>query len=148
MTPFTSTMIKNPKYREASVFLNRTLQKTRYSAVNVRGLSFNISLFDVMIKLDMQDYKCALTGWDLEFTRGGNFDGKNPRGCTVDRINNNIGYESGNIQLVCCMPNLIRNKLSLYEFKGLCEAVANYKPVEKLPQTKIHNPFDHFFDLT
>jgi len=148
MTSFTSTMIKNSKYKEASAFLNRTLQKTRYSAVNVRNLSFNISLFDVMIKLDLQDYKCALTGWDLEFTRGGSFDGKNPRGCTIDRINNNIGYEPGNIQLVCCMPNLIRNKLSVYEFKQLCEAVSNYTPVEKVLQKKENDSFLSLFDIT
>lgn len=118
------TTFQHPKFREAYAFLNRTLQKTRYSAINQRGLDFDLTINDVMRKLQEQDYKCALTGWDLEFTRGGTYDGKNPRGCTIDRIYNRSGYHRWNIQLVCCMPNLVRGKLDLSQFKELCQAVA------------------------
>lgn len=140
-------MIKKSKYHEASVFLNRTLQKTRYAAVNVRGISFDLSLVDVMLKLEFQNYKCALTGWDLEFTRGGDYDGKNPRGCTIDRIDNSRGYHFSNIQLVCCMPNLVRNKLSISEFKNLCSAVANYVPEEYIVEEPKEGSFSSLFEV-
>lgn len=107
-------------------FLSRTLSKTRYEASNRRGLSFELSLFDVLHLVDTQKGKCALTGWSLEFTRGGNFKGgTNPRGCTIDRLDNAKGYHKDNVQLVCWMANLIRGSLSLLEFKELCEAVTS-----------------------
>lgn len=110
---------------EARSFLSRTVSKTRYSAREIRNLDFDIDTEYVMSLLVKQQGLCALTGWPLEFTRGGTWDGKNPRGATMDRINNNRGYVRGNIQLVCGMPNNIRNKLSMAEFKKLCRAVVD-----------------------
>jgi len=109
---------------EARRFLGRTVSKTRYSAREVRDLDFEIDTDYVMEILVRQNGKCALTGWDLEFTRGGDWDGKNPRGCTMDRIYNSSGYVRGNIQLVCGLANNVRNKLSMKEFTELCKAVA------------------------
>lgn len=109
---------------EARSFLSRTVSKTRYAARVERNLDFAIDTDYIMTLLGEQNGRCALTGWPLEFTRGGTWDGKNPRGATMDRIDNNKGYIPGNIQLVCGMPNNIRNKLSLAEFKELCQAVA------------------------
>ena len=74
--------------------------------------------------LEKQDYKCALTGWQLEFNSGGSFGGRNPLGCTIDRKNNELGYTIDNIHLVCCLANITRSKLTLERFKELCIAVA------------------------
>jgi len=112
--------------KEARSFLGRTISKTKYDARVKRGLDFEIDTDYVMEILINQNGKCALTGWDLEFTRGGDWDGfKNPKGCTMDRIYNSSGYVRGNIQLVCGLANNTRGKLSVKEFIELCKSVAN-----------------------
>lgn len=111
--------------KEARSFLGVTVSKTRYSAREVRKLDFTIDTDYIMSLLVKQDGKCALTGWNLEFTRGGDWDGKNPKGATMDRINNSKGYVPGNIQLVCGLPNSVRGALSMKEFTQLCCDIAD-----------------------
>ena len=106
-------------------FLAETIRKTKYAAKNTRNLAFTIDLEYVISLLEKQQGKCAITGWEMEFTRGGNFKGSmNPRGCTMDRIDNNKGYVPGNIQLTCAMPNMIRSTMSLKEFVSFCDDVS------------------------
>lgn len=112
---------------EADVFLRRTWTKTKYEALSRRGLEFRITSGDLLKLLIDQNGKCALTGWNLEFTRGGDFgSGTNPLGCSIDRKDNMLGYVPGNVQLVCWKANKIKNSLSDSEFKELCKAVANH----------------------
>jgi hypothetical protein len=108
---------------EEERFLAITVSKTKYSAREIRDLDFNIDLEYVMGLLKKQKGKCALTGWQLEFVRSGSKSYKNPRGCTMDRINNSKGYVRGNIQLTCWLPNRIKNDLNNSEFIKLCQAV-------------------------
>ena len=110
-------------YNEARSFLSRTVSKTRWAAKNKRDLEFAIDTEDVMLILKKQNYKCALTGWELEFTRGGDFDGKNPKGATIDRIDNSKGYSKDNVQITCVLANLIKRHLSNDKFIELCNAV-------------------------
>lgn len=109
---------------EARRFLGVTVSKTRYSAREVRDIDFDISIEYIMKLLVEQGGKCALTGWPLEFTRGGSWDGKNPNGATMDRINSRLGYVRGNIQLVCGMPNVIKAHLDQNTFVNMCKAIA------------------------
>ena len=112
---------------EARRYLGVTVSKTEYAARTRRKLPFTITIDYVMKLLKEQNGKCALTGWNLQFTRGGDFGyGTNPMGCTMDRIDNNKGYVPGNVQLVCWMPNKIKGELHDYEFKNLCESVVNH----------------------
>ena len=113
--------------KEARSFLGVTVSKTRYSAREVRGLDFDIDIDYVMNLLVEQNGKCALTGWDLEFTRGGTFSyGTNPKGCTMDRKNNSRGYVKGNVQLVCWKVNKIKGELNDDDFKDLCKLVTEH----------------------
>jgi hypothetical protein len=109
--------------KEARTFLGVTVSKSRYSAREIRNLPFTIDIDYIMDLLIRQNGKCAMTGWDLEFTRGGDWDGKNPRGATMDRINNSKGYVKGNIQLVCGMPNVVRGSLSMEQIVDLSKAI-------------------------
>jgi hypothetical protein len=107
-------------------FLGVTVSKTRYAAREVRDLDFDIDIDDVMQILERQQGKCALTGWDLEFTRGGSFGySTNPRGCTIDRIDSSKGYIRGNIQLACWWPNMSKGNLSSDQFFALCKTVVD-----------------------
>jgi len=118
-------------FEAARRFLSVTVSKTKWAAREIRDLEFNIDIYDVMEILKEQQGRCALTGWDLEFTRGGTFGyGTNPRACTIDRINNAGGYTKYNIQLTCWMPNKIKGELSNKQFFALCKDVIDTQVVK------------------
>jgi hypothetical protein len=76
-----------------------------------------------------QDFFCALTGDELEFTRGGTYWlGKwcNPNSCTIDRIDSSKGYVEGNIQLITWRANCLKQHLNNDEFIVFCKDVAHY----------------------
>jgi hypothetical protein len=76
-----------------------------------------------------QDFVCALTGSELEFTRGGQmWLGKwcNPNSCTIDRIDSNKGYIKGNIQLITWKANCLKQHLNNEELIEFCKDVAQY----------------------
>ena len=108
---------------EEERFLAVTVSKTKYSAREIRDLDFDIDLDYVMKLLEKQKGKCALTGWKLEFVRSGTKNYKNPRVCTMDRINSDKGYVRGNIQLTCWLPNRVKSDLNNRDFIKLCQAV-------------------------
>lgn len=67
-----------------------------------------------------QNGKCAITGWDLTMELG---KGVVPTNCSIDRIDSSIGYEPGNVQLVCRAANIAKHNLSMNDFLNLCKAV-------------------------
>ena len=74
-----------------------------------------------------QDFFCALSGQELEFTRGGQmWLGKwcNPNSCTIDRIDSELGYVEGNIQLITWKANCLKQHLDNEEFINFCKDVA------------------------
>jgi hypothetical protein len=76
-----------------------------------------------------QDFFCALTGNELEFTRGGQtWLGKwcNPNSCTIDRIDSSKGYVEGNIQLITWQANCLKQNVPNDEFIEFCKDVARY----------------------
>ena len=109
--------------QSAKSFLAETIRKTKYRAKTEKQCDFDIDTDYIMSLLVKQQGKCALTGWTLEYVRGGDWDGRNPRGATMDRIDNDKGYVKGNIQLVCGLVNNTRGKLTVREFKNICKAV-------------------------
>jgi hypothetical protein len=77
----------------------------------------------------LQNWKCALTGWDLEFVRGGTYWGGkwcNPMSCTIDRIDNKKGYVIGNVQLVTWFANKTKGHLNDQDFVEMCKSVAKH----------------------
>ena len=113
--------------KEAKTFLGRTFSKTKYAATNVRDLEFNIDIDYVIETYKSQNGKCALTGWELEFTRGGDYDnGTNSRAATIDRIDNDKGYVEGNIQITCWQPNKVKGSLSNNSFVKMCNDITEH----------------------
>jgi hypothetical protein len=92
-----------------------------------RAVRQYLCVFDENITIDYliglyyaQDNKCALTGNTMELTRGGDWNGgKNPMGCSIDRINPAEGYYIGNVQLACSKYNVIRNNMSMEQWKEM-----------------------------
>lgn len=137
----TQFMRKNPTKREISdwnwrqqnfkevkeilVFLAANLRRA-----NNRGSASHKIEVDLDYVYDVgasQDFLCALTGEELEFTRGGSqWLGKwcNPNSCTIDRIDSSKGYVKGNIQLITWKANCLKQHLDNKEFIEFCKDVA------------------------
>lgn len=108
-------------------FLNENLQRAR-NRENAQDIEITVTqLVKIGVK---QDWKCALTGWPLEFERGGTtWGGKwcNPMSCTIDRIDNSKGYVPGNVQLVTWFANKTKGHLSDKDFVKMCKSVAEHR---------------------
>ena len=103
----------------------RRCAKDRAKRTYICSFDENITI-DYLIGLYYsQDGKCALTGKPMELTRGGDWNGgKNPNGCSIDRINPAEGYYIGNVQLSCGKYNVIRGNMSMEQWRELGFAIA------------------------
>ena len=99
----------------------------RYSFANkykrnakLRGIQWNVSfeyLADLLIK---QDFKCALTGWDIHA-----MEVNSP--ASLDRIDSSLGYIKGNLQWVTSKVNMMKQNYTQKDFIDVCVAVSNNK---------------------
>lgn len=79
----------------------------------------NISLEYCLELYDLQNGKCALSGIKMTFIK--KTDGiKIHTNLSIDRIDSSIGYEIGNIQLVCAITNIMKSTLSTTELQWWC----------------------------
>lgn len=83
-----------------------------------------ITKFDVYNIGERQNWKCAITGDELEFVRGGTtWQNKwcNPQSCTIDRIDPTKGYTVDNIQLLTHKANTWKSSFTHEELRDLSE---------------------------
>jgi hypothetical protein len=80
----------------------------------IRNLSFNITPEYVWHIFETQNKKCVLSGLPLSFIDGS---------ASVDRIDNKIGYEVGNIQIVHTDINAMRSDYTVDYFIEICQQV-------------------------
>ena len=66
--------------------------------------------------MNKQNYKCALSGVDLDW-----------ESASLDRKNSQVGYMSNNIQWVHKVVNLMKHSLDESEFLTWCEKIVKYK---------------------
>ncbi len=88
------------------------------ASAELRGIVWDISfeyLADLLIE---QDFKCALTGWDIQ-AMGVNSP------ASLDRIDSNLGYIKNNVQWVYSKVNMMKQHYSQEDFISVCKAVAN-----------------------
>jgi hypothetical protein len=113
--------------RHILAFLRQNLQRAANRTENTQPIEVDLDyIYDIGAE---QDFYCALTGEELEFTRGGQYWlGKwcNPNSCTIDRIDSDKGYIEGNIQLITWKANCLKQHLNNSEFIEFCKDVARY----------------------
>ena len=92
------------------------------TGAETRGLSWQLSIDDVADLVEDQDFKCALTGWAIEFPESGSPQ-KAP--ASLDRIDSKLGYTKDNVQLVTRTVNMMKQRYSQQEFISVCKAVSD-----------------------
>lgn len=88
----------------------------------LRGIEWDLTLDDVADLMVIQDNKCALTGWDIEFPEHGHAQ-KAP--ASIDRVDSAKGYFVDNIQLVTKHVNMMKQSYDNDYFIEVCKAVAD-----------------------
>ncbi len=87
-----------------------------------RNYSFNVSIQYLQSVLELQNYKCALTGSQLLCPKTYNEKREmtsSPYLLSLDRIDNELGYEEGNVQFVCVWANKARGTYDNDMFKEI-----------------------------
>jgi hypothetical protein len=97
----------------------------------LKGIAFDANITPAYLAglYDGQAGRCALSGVPMSLERGGDwYGGKNPFVCSMDRIDNSMGYTIGNIHLATARANNLRGDTPVAEFVKFCKLVANNKP--------------------
>jgi hypothetical protein len=97
------------RQREGRPYRIRSMFYSTQASAKKRGIPFNLTKLDIANQVDAQTWKCAQTGIQFDLTSNA---GQRPFGPTVDRIDNERGYEPGNIQIVCYMYNCAKNRFN------------------------------------
>jgi hypothetical protein len=50
---------------------------------------------------------------------------------SIDRIDSSLGYDEGNLQLVCRQANIMKQQMSCQELASWCEDISNYDKRKK-----------------
>tara|TARA_R100000951_G_scaffold88730_1_gene76812 strand:- start:3148 stop:3663 length:516 start_codon:yes stop_codon:yes gene_type:complete len=85
----------------------------------LRGIDWEVTfeyLADLLIE---QDFKCALTGWNIDAME------VNQNTASLDRVDSHKGYIEGNIQWVHKMVNMSKQQYTQEKFIEMCAAVAD-----------------------
>lgn len=93
--------------------------RNRKTGAEDRNLDFTITQEDLSILLKDQQGLCAYTNLPIKW---------NPKGhqghpISIDRIDNNLGYIPGNIQLVLPEVNFMKGTLTDERFRYLCSRI-------------------------
>lgn len=99
------------------------------------GVGFDSNTVTDQFLVDLwyrQGGKCALTGRPMVIPNwrvlGQGCTTRMPRNthnASVDRIDSNVGYTAGNLQLVCYAVNIMKTNMTDEEFRGWCADVTN-----------------------
>jgi hypothetical protein len=93
-----------------------------------RNYPFNVSIEYLQKVLESQNYKCALTNSDMLCPKTYNEKKEmtsSPYLISLDRIENDLGYEEGNVQFVCVWANKARGSYDNEVFKNIINKLRN-----------------------
>jgi hypothetical protein len=86
-----------------------------------KGMEFSIDVEWFLSALESQDWKCAISGEQMEISAG---TGKRLfKGVSIDRIDNSRGYVAENCWLVCYAINAFKSTADLAQVLEMCKSV-------------------------
>lgn len=122
----------------------RKLSASAASRSKRKNLPCTIDKHDIIELYHEQRGLCAITGVEMEMAYG---VGRCDRHMSLDRINNDRGYEPGNIRLVCDRVNMMRGNLSDYELAYWCQAILSYATTDMDSVSECAAPIEPFGDI-
>lgn len=105
--------------------LSRLAISSRQSA-NKKSFKCELTLDNLLELWYKQGGRCSKTKFKLTLDVGTQAN-KNPRGPSIDRINNDKGYTLDNIQLVCIQYNLAKNRFTDEDTLEMAKALVENK---------------------
>ena len=87
-----------------------------------RGIEFNLTIEEIADIMEIQKFKCFMTGWDLNFPETGSPQNTD---ASIDRIDNSVGYVKDNVHIVHKWVNMMRGKYQIEDFVNVCKAVSD-----------------------
>lgn len=84
-----------------------------------KGLMFSITEQDILALWWQQDGLCYYTRQPMKHKRDDSSRGPSTQSVSLDRLDNNMGYVSGNVVLCLASVNTMKNTMTLQEFKEL-----------------------------
>lgn len=86
-----------------------------------RKKEYNIDIQYLLDLYENQKGLCNISGTEMTYNHGSNLTN-----ISIDRIDSNLGYIKGNVQLVCYVVNIMKNNFQINEFIMFCEKIVNY----------------------
>lgn len=96
---------KEAQENDSNRFLVHLYRTTKNEAPR-RNINFALDLIDLALVIEFQNWICARSGRKLSMKTG------DPDRASIDRIDNNRGYEISNIQIVTGEYNYMKNDMS------------------------------------
>lgn len=94
----------------------RTLLHQKYGQRDQLSLDYLMSLYS------KQAGKCALSGVSMTTIKG---EGYVPTNISLDKIDPNLGYTEGNVQLVCRRANEMKSNKTVEDLHFWCKSILN-----------------------
>jgi hypothetical protein len=106
-------------------FLQESLKMARRrDVVNCRVGDDGVTVDYLLGIYHAQNGECFWSGETMTMERGLNEENAVTWSlCTIDRINNNIGYVRGNLRMACDGVNRMRSNMSDAKFASLCKKI-------------------------
>lgn len=86
-----------------------------------REKEFNIDIQYLIDLYESQNGLCNISGVKMTYEHG-----KVATNISVDRINSDIGYVKGNVQLTCYIANIMKSKFLITDFIDFCKKIVDY----------------------
>jgi hypothetical protein len=91
---------------------------------SLRGRNHTLDINYMLDLYEKQKGLCALSGRPMTHITG---KGRLMTNISIDRIDSNIGYIKGNVQLTCLAPNLMKQNMSKEELLNWCLDIVRSK---------------------
>lgn len=113
--------IRIERYKKSQIkYCNSSARHFISRLLNKKSRNRHLNLDYVMGLYDAQEGLCALSGIKMTHISG---NGRVPTNISIDRIDSNLGYVKGNIQLVCCAVNVAKSNLAEKDFIDICRKI-------------------------
>jgi hypothetical protein len=104
--------------REMLSYLQSSISKVKRRAKD-KNRKFNLDIKYLLKLMKRQNNRCNLTGLNFDI-------GDKKFRPSIDRINSNLGYQKGNIQLLCSWANIAKWDLNQDVFLNWCKLVVEH----------------------